>query len=207
MLRKALAECVSEEDIMDLGRSLYLAARNGDCVAAKLLLSYVIGKPAAPADPDTLEAHEWGVFKALPVNEQDVSALLGGLQAKLANQLARDALPLLEVEHAKLMAETFRTGKVPPLPQQTPPQEANPDRPANGANGPNGSNGRTPPNNPSNRRPKESNGVNGPRAAEEARGRPQTGSNGKAKKKRSRWWGFGKPFRPTDNGPNGPKMS
>ena len=85
MLRKALAECVSEEDIMDLSRSLYLAARNGDWVAAKLLLSYVIGKPAAPADPDTLEAHEWGVFKALPVNEQDVSALLGGLQAKLAN--------------------------------------------------------------------------------------------------------------------------
>src|SRR5262249_36579291 len=87
MLRKALADCVSEEAIMDLGRSLYLAARNGDWVAAKLLLSYIIGKPAPPADPDTLEAHEWGVFKALPVNGQDVSALLGGLQAKLANQL------------------------------------------------------------------------------------------------------------------------
>jgi hypothetical protein len=84
MLRKALAECISEEDVMDLGRSLYLAARNGDWVAAKLLLSYVIGKPAPPADPDTLEAHEWGVFKALPVNNEDVTALLGGLQANRA---------------------------------------------------------------------------------------------------------------------------
>jgi hypothetical protein len=195
MLRKALAECVSEEDIMDLGRSLYLAARNGDWVAAKLLLSYIIGKPAPPADPDTLEAHEWGVFKALPVHEQDVSALLGGLPAKLANQLARDALPLLEVEHAKLLAETLRTGKVPPLPQPAPqrPKESSPDRLSTGANGPNG---RTTPNDSSNRRPTDSNGANGPRP---------NGSNGKRKKKRSRWWGFGKPFRPTDNGANGQK--
>jgi hypothetical protein len=197
MLRKALAECISEDDIMDLGRSLYLAARNGDWVAAKLLLSYVIGKPAPPPDPDTLEEHEWKVFKALPVNGEDVSALLGGLQAKLANQLARDALPLLEVEHAKLMAETFRTGKVPPLPQETPrpAKEANPDRPSNGANGPNGP------------RPNGPNGSNGPRAAA---GRPPTGangSNGKRKKKRSKWWGFGQPFRPTDNGANGQKSS
>ena len=180
----------SEDDIMDLGRSLYLAARNGDWVAAKLLLSYVIGEPAPPPDPDTLEEHEWKVFKALPVNGEDVSALLGGLQAKLANQLARDALPLLEVEHAKLMAETFRTGKVPPLPHETPrpPKEANPDRPANGANGPNG---------PRPNGPNGSNGSSGPRA------NGANGSNGKRKKKRSKWWGFGQPFRPTENGANG----
>jgi hypothetical protein len=185
MLRKALAECISEEDVMDLGRSLYLAARNGDWVAAKPLLSYVIGKPAPPADPDTLEAHEWGVFKALPVNGPDLEAVLGGMQAKLANRMARDALPLLEVEHAKVIAETLRTGKIPP-PQQTPQRtkEASPDRPPTGANGANGS--------------------NGPRA-EDARSRPQTESNGKAKKKRSRWWGFGQPFRGPNNGANGPK--
>jgi hypothetical protein len=189
MLRKALAACISEDDIMDLGRSLYLAARNGDWVAAKLLLSYVIGKPAPPPDPDTLEEHEWKVFKALPVNGEDVTALLGGLQAKLANQLARDALPLLEVEHAKLMAETFRTGKVPPLPQQTPARskEANPDRPSNGANGSNGS------------RPNGPNGPNGPRA------NGSNGSNGKRKKKRSKWWGFGQPFQRPTNGANGQK--
>jgi hypothetical protein len=191
MLRKALAACISEDDVMDLGRSLYLAARNGDWVAAKLLLTYVIGKPAPPADPDTLEAHEWGVFKALPVNNEDVTALLGGLQAKLANQLARDALPLLEVEHAKLLAETLRTGKVPPLPPETPrPKEANPDRPTNGANGSNGPR----PNGPNGSNGPRANGPNGP-----------NGSNGKRKKKRSKWWGFGQPFQRPTNGANGQK--
>jgi hypothetical protein len=180
---------------MDLGRSLYLAARNGDWVAAKLLLSYVIGKPAPPADPDTLEEHEWGVFKALPVSPPDLQAVMGGMQAKLANRMVREALPILEVEHAKVIAQTLRTGQIPPEHQDPPqrPKKARPDRPSNGANG--------------------SNGSNGPRAVDGS-GRPSTGSNGangsngsngKRKKKRSKWWGFGQPFRRTDNGANGQK--
>src|SRR5262249_36050440 len=143
MLRKALAECISEDDVMDLGRSLYLAARNGDWVAAKLLLSYVIGKPAPPADPDTLEANEWGVFKALPVSPPDLEAVMGGMQAKRPNRMAGEALPILEAKPAKVIAQTLRTGEIPPEHQDPPrrPKKARPDRPSNGANGSNGSNG------------------------------------------------------------------
>jgi hypothetical protein len=46
-LRRTLLECATEPDIRDLYASLMGSARGGDTAAARLLLEYVVGKPAS----------------------------------------------------------------------------------------------------------------------------------------------------------------
>jgi hypothetical protein len=227
-LRQALAACVSADEIHALGRKLYLLALDGDLAAAKLLLSYVVGKPAPPPDPDTLDAHEWSVFKGLPVAKKDVQAVLNGVQAGLACKLASIAVPALEMVQGQEFADLARRSLETPLPQDNETRrskKARPDRPPTEANGSsakvqtgpnttpdhppteaNGSNGSTVADGAKSRPSTESNGSNGGKAASgEAPGRHQTASNGPTPKKRSKWWGFGKPFRQPVNGANGQK--
>ena len=55
-LRAALLDAVSEEDLRALARSLVEKARGGDVAAAKLLLSYAVGRPPSEVDlPITVE--------------------------------------------------------------------------------------------------------------------------------------------------------
>src|SRR5207302_6295868 len=54
-LRRTLIARVTEEDIDAAADALIEKARQGDVAAAKLLLAYSIGQPAAPVDPDTLD--------------------------------------------------------------------------------------------------------------------------------------------------------
>src|SRR5262245_33013348 len=58
-LRQALIEAVTEADMKAITAQLVLQAKYGDLKAAKLLFEYVIGKPTPPADPDTIDRHEW----------------------------------------------------------------------------------------------------------------------------------------------------
>src|SRR5437870_2425542 len=54
-LRKALVNAVTPEDIEEIAQALKEKARQGDVAASKLLFSYLMGKPAAAVDPDTLD--------------------------------------------------------------------------------------------------------------------------------------------------------
>jgi hypothetical protein len=54
-LRKALLESLGEEDVAKLGRKLLDQAMTGDVAAAKVLLSYLVGKPDKAVDPDRTE--------------------------------------------------------------------------------------------------------------------------------------------------------
>src|SRR5271167_4274963 len=60
-LRKVLLEAVSEADLVEVIEMLKRKAKEGDVAAAKLLLSYSIGKPVDPPNPDTLDLDEFGI--------------------------------------------------------------------------------------------------------------------------------------------------
>lgn len=47
LLRRALMEAVSTDDICDIIRAVIIRAKQGDTGAAKLVLSYVLGNPTA----------------------------------------------------------------------------------------------------------------------------------------------------------------
>src|SRR5919109_2559853 len=60
--REFLAEA-SGEDLRAVCRALLERAKAGDVAAAKLALSYLMGKPERAVDPDTLDEQEWHLWR------------------------------------------------------------------------------------------------------------------------------------------------
>ncbi len=57
-LRAALLDAVGENGLADIVQGMITAAKGGDVAAAKLLLSYLLGKPVESVEPDYVEIHE-----------------------------------------------------------------------------------------------------------------------------------------------------
>jgi hypothetical protein len=57
-LRASLIEAVGDDGLADIVQGMVTAAKGGDVAAAKLLLSYLLGKPAESVEPDYVEIHE-----------------------------------------------------------------------------------------------------------------------------------------------------
>jgi hypothetical protein len=92
-LRKALLAAVSEGDVEGVARELVRQAKGGNVAAAKLLLSYTLGKPVAPSDPDTLDAQEWAAYRDAPDPLPDVGPLLRRMPLPFACDTMRFLLP------------------------------------------------------------------------------------------------------------------
>jgi hypothetical protein len=58
-LRSALVQRVTREDMERIADDLVFMATNGNLAAIKLLFQYVIGRPAAAVNPDTLDVQEF----------------------------------------------------------------------------------------------------------------------------------------------------
>jgi hypothetical protein len=106
-LRRALLEAVTEEDMEVVARRLVAQAVEGDIAAARLLLSYTLGKPADAVDPDTLDQQEWQLYRQRPVNGQDLLAILSNLPVDLACTILRAALPGVSRGMAGLAAQVI----------------------------------------------------------------------------------------------------
>src|SRR5207237_10000430 len=74
--RQQLVNRVTPADLDEVADNLVLLAKGGDLGAIKLLLGYLVGKPAEVVNPDTLNLDEWQVrTQAPPVEEaEDVMA-------------------------------------------------------------------------------------------------------------------------------------
>ena len=62
-LRKVILNRLTEQDLLAITEALLAKAKEGSVGAAKLLLAYAIGKPAAAPDPDHLDGQELKHFK------------------------------------------------------------------------------------------------------------------------------------------------
>jgi hypothetical protein len=107
-LRSALVASVTAEDLEAIARELLRQAKEGNVAAAKLLLSYALGKPTASVDPDTLDAQEWDNYRRAPDPAQDIGALASRMPLPLACRITRDMLPGLERDWTRQFAEGFR---------------------------------------------------------------------------------------------------
>src|SRR6202043_3493683 len=79
-----------------------------DVSAARLVLSYSVGKPDKAVDPDTLDMQEWQTFQQGAVANQDFLGLLGELQAPLACTILRPLLPHLQQTVAQQLKEQLQ---------------------------------------------------------------------------------------------------
>jgi len=79
-LRSLLLDAVSDDDLRAVVRKLVEQARGGDTAAAKLLLAYVVGRPAGVVDPDGLDLQEWLQCQKWPDTLNDPLLNFGGLR-------------------------------------------------------------------------------------------------------------------------------
>src|SRR5262245_37912515 len=116
-LRAALLECATAERMKALGEKLYELAMAGDLAAAKLLLTYAIGKAPEAEDADRLDLDEWAIADAAPTVGQFLRAFADSLRPadavafrRQAYNGANDPKELLE----RLNEESDKQGKYDP---------------------------------------------------------------------------------------------
>jgi hypothetical protein len=94
-LRSALLAAVTEADLDAIARTLAQQAKDGNVAAARLLLSYALGKPAAAVDPDTLDLQEWEIYRRQPDPGPDMAAATQRPTLPFALDYLRALLPSL----------------------------------------------------------------------------------------------------------------
>jgi hypothetical protein len=94
-MRKVLLDCVSDDDLRDIVCQVVQKAKEGDTGAARLVLSYVVGKPGAAVDPDRLDVDEFELFQEETRTTEEFMRPLNGVPAGLAADLLRHILPTL----------------------------------------------------------------------------------------------------------------
>jgi hypothetical protein len=109
-LRNALFSAMTPERMAELGEKLYSASIAGDWVAAKLLLSHCIGKPAEAVDADRLDLEEWDIVAKSPTLAQFLRALADSCDPTDAASQVREKLPKGNLndhiaQHVKVEAE------------------------------------------------------------------------------------------------------
>jgi hypothetical protein len=88
-LRTLLLEIVGDEDLRGVLRKLVERAQAGDLAAARLVLDYLIGRPAEAVDPDRLDLEEWRLLQASPTVGEVMDRQPQTLDAAFACELAR----------------------------------------------------------------------------------------------------------------------
>jgi hypothetical protein len=75
-LRKAFLEAATPDRMKELSDELFTQAKAGDVAAAKLLLSYVLGKPADVPNPDRTDLDAMQILRAWPSAVEATTLLL-----------------------------------------------------------------------------------------------------------------------------------
>ena len=73
--------------------------------AARLVLSYTVGKPDKAVDPDRLDVDEFQLWQDSAVAGPDLYGVIGRPQAGLANTVLRAAVPPIQETTAQTLAQ------------------------------------------------------------------------------------------------------
>ncbi len=103
--RKVLLAAVTEDDLRAVTAELVRRARDGDVLAMRLLLAYVIGRPTDAVDPDTLDQQEWDIYRQHPARFEDITALLQTMPPDVACLVVRTTLPYIGAEFGRMLHE------------------------------------------------------------------------------------------------------
>jgi hypothetical protein len=112
-LRQAALAAITPDDVRGIFAKMAELALAGDVQAAKLVLAYAIGRPAAAPDPDRLDVQEWNHFKeAAPMLSEAVD-LLTPDPAVLLDSVRR-CRQARTWDYAKILTAALRTPEQPP---------------------------------------------------------------------------------------------
>jgi hypothetical protein len=105
--RRALLDAIHPTDIANIARELHDLALAGDVAAAKVLLSYVVGRPTEARDPDRLDLDELALHEAVPSLERVKELMINRIAASYAIVLATDCAPASLQEFADWFARQY----------------------------------------------------------------------------------------------------
>jgi len=106
-LRQALLNAVTPDDIHTVAKALVQRAAEGNVQAAKLLLSYSIGKPQPAPEPDHMDADEWNVYReTVPMKQESGVVVASGLP-EVHLKVARMVRPMVAQMMGQEMASMF----------------------------------------------------------------------------------------------------
>lgn len=108
MLRQAMLDAVTPNDLQVIVRKVIQMAGEGDVAVARLVLAYAVGKPDKAVDPDTLDVQEFQLWQQSAVASQQLSGVLNQVQAPLANTILRTTLPAIQETTAQRLAQDLR---------------------------------------------------------------------------------------------------
>ncbi len=106
MMRKAISEAVTPEEMAAVARVMLDRALAGDVAAARWLAGYNAGRHMHGADPDTLDAHELRVRREGVATVEDMKALFERMPASVMCELAAKVAEGVR----RHMAEAFEGG-------------------------------------------------------------------------------------------------
>jgi hypothetical protein len=104
-MRKVLLECVSEDDLREIIAEVIEQAKEGDLGAAKLVLSYVVGKPVATVDPDRVDVEEFHLLQEETCSGAQFSNVLNGVPAGLACEVLEAVVPVQSLAQRQQFVE------------------------------------------------------------------------------------------------------
>ncbi len=129
-----MLDAVTLADIQAIVRQLIQKATEGDVAAARLVLAYAIGKPDKAIDPDAVDVHEFQLWQQSAIANQDLSGVLGRMQAGLVNEICRNAVPSVQETTADNLGQALRDSlsETSRLAGQIPQEATEANDPANG---------------------------------------------------------------------------
>ena len=101
VLRRTVVTFVTPERLERVLAAVLAKAEDGNLTAARLLLSYALGKPGPTVDPDRVDAHEWQVQKETATMLQEMPALLQAPDPELPLKAVRTTRPMVGREIAR----------------------------------------------------------------------------------------------------------
>jgi hypothetical protein len=99
---------VSEEQMVAVFNALAAKAMGGDVSAAKVLLSYTIGKPGNAPQPDLIDRDEWEHFQKDAMTLEEMQRALGRLPCSLGNEIVSTARPIMSASWANDLVSKLR---------------------------------------------------------------------------------------------------
>jgi hypothetical protein len=104
-LRKVMLECVTDQEMEIIVCELVVQAKMGNLAAIKLLFQYILGKPAAVVNPDTVDQQEVELFGREPLFAHFCELLQTRMPSGNAAHLLRNLLPGVGQKQANIMLE------------------------------------------------------------------------------------------------------
>jgi hypothetical protein len=111
-LRGVVAAVVNEAEVRVIAEALLEKARDGDVAAAKLLWAYAIGRPGAPADPDSIDLDELRLYEKAIEAMLHLPSMVNALSPDVACDILRTARPLITADTAQQLAEGLKSGSI-----------------------------------------------------------------------------------------------